>query len=46
MPKTLRKAIMGRSYLEKKYLKKADKYLRAYKKQKNYCSRFYKKERK
>ena len=38
---------MRRSYLENKYLKKkTDQYLRAYKKQKNYCSRLYKKERK
>ena len=45
--KTLRKAIMRRSYLENKYLKKkTDQCLRAYKKQKNYCSRLYKKERK
>ena len=43
MSKTLRKAIMGRSYLEKKYFQKKN---RAYKKQKNYCSRLYKKERK
>ena len=46
MSKTLRKAIMRRSYLENKFLKKTDQYLRAYKKQKNYCSRLYKKERK
>ena len=47
MSKTLRKAIMRRSYLENKYLKKkTDQCLRAYKKQKNYCSRLYKKERK
>ena len=45
--KTLRKAIMRRSYLEKIYLKKrTDHCLKAYKKQKNYCSRLYKKERK
>ena len=45
--KTLRKAIMRRSYLEKIYLKKrTDQCLKAYKKQKNYCSRLYKKERK
>ena len=47
MPKTLRKAIMRRSDLQKKYFKKrTDQPLRAYKKQKNYCSRLYKKERK
>ena len=46
MSKALRKAIMRRSYLEKKYLKKADQSLRAYKKQKNYFSRLYKNERK
>ena len=40
MSKTLIKGIMRRSYLENKYLKKkTDHYLRAYKKQKNYCSR-------
>ena len=45
--KTLWKAIMRRSYLEKIYLKKrTDHCLKAYKKQKNYCSRLYKKERK
>ena len=37
---------MRRSYLEKKYLKKTDQSLRAYKKPKNYCNRLYKKERK
>ena len=45
--KTLRKAIMRRSYLEKIYFKiRTDHSLKAYKKQKNYCSRLYKKERK
>ena len=45
--KTLRKAIMRRSYLEKVYFKKrTDLSLKAYKKQKIYCSRLYKKERK
>ena len=45
--KTLRKAIMRRSYLEKVYFKKrTDLSLKAYKKQKNYCNRLYKKERK
>ena len=38
---------MRRSYLEKIYLKKrTDQCLKAYKKQKNYCSWLYKKERK
>ena len=36
MSKTLREAIMRRSYLRKGILKKTDQYLRAYKKQKNY----------
>ena len=45
--KKLRKAIMKRSQLEKIYLKNlTDKTLKLYKKQKNYVSRFYKKERK
>ena len=45
--KTLQKAIMMRSYLEKIYFKKrTDHSLKAHKKQKNYCSRLYKKERK
>ena len=45
--KTLRKAIMKRSYLENLYFKKrASHSLRNYKKQKIYCSRLYKKERK
>ena len=43
----LRKAIMKRSYLENLYFKRrTDHSLRNYKKQKNYCSRLYKKERK
>ena len=43
----LRKAIMRRSYFENKYLKKrTGQSLRAYKKQKNYCSRLYRKEKK
>ena len=46
MSKTLRNAIMKRSHHGKKYLKKTGQSLRAYKKQKNYCSRLYKKERK
>ena len=45
--KTLRKAITRRSYLEKIYFKKrTDHSLKAYKKQKNYCNRLYKKESK
>ena len=45
--KTLRKTIMRRSYLEKIYFKKrTDQSLTAYMKQKNYCSRLYKKDRK
>ena len=45
--KTFRKAIIRRSYLDKKYFwKEAGHCLTAYKKRKNYCSRLYKKERK
>ena len=45
--KSLRKAIMERSYLEKIYFKKATtESLKKYKKHKNFCSRLYKKERK
>ena len=45
--KALRRAIMRRSYLEKVYFKnRTDNSLRAFKKQKNFCSRLYKKERK
>ena len=45
--KALRKAIMRRSELETKYFKlKTNDTLKVYKKQKNYCSRLYKKERK
>ena len=45
--KALRKAIMRRSYLEKVYFKnRTENSLRAFKKQKNFCSRLYKKERK
>ena len=44
MSKTLRKAIMRRSYLDKKYLQ-TDESLTDYKKQKNYCGRLYKKEK-
>ena len=47
MTKALRKAIANRSRLENRYYKtKSDENLRAYKKQKNFCSRLYKKERK
>ena len=45
--KPLRKAIMKRSYLEKIYLKnKSEKSFKEYKKQTNFYSRLYKKERK
>ena len=45
--KALRKAIMKRSYLEKLYFKnRTENSLKTYKRQKNYCSRLYKKERK
>ena len=45
--KKLRKAIMKRSQLEKIYLKTlSEKSLKVYRKQKNYVSRLYKKERK
>ena len=44
--KILRKAIMKRSYLEKVYFKKrAPDSLIHLKKQKNYCSRLYRKQR-
>ena len=47
MTKALRKAIMRRSGLETRYFKlKINDTLKAYKKQKNYCNRLYKKERK
>ena len=47
MTKALRKAIMRRSALENKYHRyRTPKHNLAYKKQKNYCSRLYKKERK
>ena len=47
MTKPLRKAIMRRSYLENRYFKyKTPECLAAYKKQRNYCSRLYKKEMK
>ena len=45
--KLLRKAIMKKSYLENLYFKKrTDQSLINYKKQKNYCSGLYKKEKK
>ena len=45
--KQLRKAIMHRSHLENKYYKyRTPEHGRAYKKQKNYCNRLYKRERK
>ena len=43
MTKALRKAIMERSELESKYVSEDLKY---YKKQRNFCSKLYKKERK
>ena len=47
MTKTLRKAIANRYRLENQYYKyKSAESLMAYKKQKNFCSRLYKKERK
>ena len=47
MTKALRKAIMRRSALENKYHRyRTPEHNLAYKKQKNYCSRLYKKERK
>ena len=45
--KAFRKAIMKRSQLEKIYFKKrTQESFKKYKKQKNYCSRLYKRERK
>ena len=45
--KALQKAIMKRSYLEKLYFKnRTENSLKTYKRQKNYCSKLYKKERK
>ena len=47
MTKPLRKAIMKRSQLENKYLQNSSNENKIrYKKQKNFCSRLYKKERK
>ena len=45
--KALRKSIMKRLYIEKLYFKnRTENSLKNYKRQKNYCSRLYKKERK
>ena len=47
MTKNLRKAIMKRSQLKTKYFKtNTAESLRLYKKQNNFCSKLYKKERK
>ena len=47
MTKALRKAIMKRSEFESKYVKnKINENLKSYKKQRNLCSKLYKKERK
>ena len=47
MTKALRKLIMKRSELESKYVKnKTNENLKSYKKQRNFCSKLYKKERK
>ena len=47
MTKALRKAIMKRSELESKFVKnKTSENLKSYKKQRNFCSKLYKKERK
>ena len=44
MAKSLRKAIMKRSELESKYVKnKTNENLKSYKKQRNFCSKLYKK---
>ena len=44
--KTLRKVMMRRSELESKYVKnKTSENLKSYKKQRNFCSKLYKKER-
>ena len=46
MTKALRKAIMKRSELESKYVKnKTSENLKSYKKQRNFCSKLYKKEK-
>ena len=45
--KSLRKAIMKTSYLEKLYFKnRAENLIKTYKRQKKYCSRLYKKKKK
>ena len=47
MTNVLRKAIIKRSKLESKYLKnKSYQNMKIYEKQKNFCSKLYKKERK
>ena len=47
MTKALRKVIMKRSELESKYVKnKTNENLKSYKKQRNFCGKLYKKERK
>ena len=47
MTKALRKAVMKRSKLESKFVKnKTSENLKSYKKQRNFCSKLYKKERK
>ena len=47
MTKTLRKAIMTRSRLQKKYHRlKTDECLQSFKRQRNFCNRLYKRERK
>ena len=47
MTKALRKAIMKTSKLKSKYVKnKTNENLKSYKKQRNFCSKLYKKERK
>ena len=46
MTKSLRKAIMKRSQLESKYLRNSTvENMKIYKKQKNFCSRLYKKKK-
>ena len=47
MTEALRKSIMKTSELESKYVKnKTNENLKSYKKQSNFCSKLYKKERK
>ena len=45
LTKALRKVIMKRPYLENLYFKKTLGSMKKYKKQKNFCSKLYKKER-